>query len=130
MSNIATYLANELIDHFLRNSSYSPAATVYLGLFTSNPDDDWSGTECTGGSYARESVAFNAAGSRTTANTSDVTFTEATASWGTVSHVGILDALSGGNGLAFGAVTASKAVGSGDTAKVAAGELDFTFTAS
>jgi hypothetical protein len=130
MSNIANFLANELIDHFLRNASYSPAATVYLALYTTDPTDADSGSECSGGSYARESVAFDAAGSRTTANTSDITFTEATASWGTVSHVGVRDALTVGNLLAHGAVTVSKPIGSGDTAKVAAGELDFTFTAS
>ena len=31
-SNIADYLASELIDHFLRNSAYSPAATVYVAF--------------------------------------------------------------------------------------------------
>lgn len=127
-SNIADYLANELIDHFLRNSAYSPAATIYVGLFTSAVGDDWTGTECSGGDYARKSIAFDAAATRHTHNSALITFTEASASWGTVGWVGLLDTDTAGNGLAWGAVDTAKVIDTGDTAKIAAAALTFTFT--
>ncbi len=130
-SNISDFLASELIDHFLRNSAYSPAATVYVGLFTSAVGDDWTGTECSGGDYSREVIAFDASGgTRVTQNTSLITFTEASASWGTVGWVGIKDADTVGNGLAWGAVDTAKVIDTGDTAKIAAAALTFTFTAT
>lgn len=127
-SNIADFLANELIDHFLRNSAYSPAATVYVGLFTSAVGDDWAGTECSGGDYGRKAIAFDAAATRHTHNTSLITFTEASASWGEVGWVGLLDADTAGNGLAWGSVDTAKVIDTGDTAKIAAAALTFTFT--
>ena len=133
MSNISDHLANELIDHALRNSSYTPAATVYVALYTTDPGDDDSGSECANsGAYARKAVTFSAAASRATTNSGDVDFDEATGSWGTVSHVGIKDSgtYGAGNLLAHGAVDASKPIASGDTASIAAGDLDFEFTAS
>ena len=87
--SMTNYSEAALIDHLLRNTAYTSVATVYLALFTDDPTDAATGTEVTGGSYARESIAFDAAASRTLDNTSDVTFTTATASWGTVTHWGI-----------------------------------------
>ena len=127
-SNIADFLANELIDHFLRNSAYSPPATVYVGLFTSVVGDNWTGTEVSGGDYIRKAMAFNAAGTRHTHNTSLVTFTEASALWGLVGWVGLHTAESAGDGMAWGAVDTAKTIDDGDTAKVAATALTFTFT--
>ena len=130
-SNIADFLASELIDHFLRNSAYSPPATVYVGLFTSAVGDDWTGTEVSGGDYVREAIAFDAsAGGRVTQNTALVTFTEASALWGEVGWVGLHDAETVGNGLAWGAVDTAKTIDDGDTAKIAAAALTFTFTAT
>lgn len=129
--SMSNYAEAALIDHLLRNSAYTSVATVYLGLFTDDPTDAGTGTEVTGGSYAREAIAFDAAASRTLDNTSDITFTTATANWGTVSHWGVYDHSTGGSGnlLAHGDFTAGKAINSGDTAKVLAGELDITFSA-
>ena len=71
-------------------------------------------------------MAFDAAVSGATDNTSNVDFPAATASWGTVSHYGLFDASTGGNLLIHGAFTASKAIGTGDVLRIAAGELDIT----
>ena len=62
-----------------------------------------------------------------TDNATVITFVTATASWGTITHVGIFDKVTGGNLLFHGALTASKAVGNGDTFKFNANELDLTF---
>jgi len=126
MSALSNYLENELIDHILRNAAYSsPGTSIYVALYTSNPDEDNSGTEVTGGSYAREQVTtWDAPSDGATANTNAITFTQATASWGTVSHVGILDLDTGGNLLFYGSLTASKAIDDGDTFEIPAGDLD------
>jgi hypothetical protein len=55
-----------------------------------------------------------------------ITFPTASASWGTVTHFGVFDASTAGNLLYWGALSVSKAVGSGDTASFAIGELDVT----
>ncbi len=125
MAAFSDFLEGALLDATLRNTSYSSPATVYLALYTSNPGDDNSGTECSGTGYVRRSCAF----SRTNAvasNTSAVEFPTAGGSWGTITHFGVLDASSSGNLLYHGALTASKAIATGDIFRVPAGDLDIT----
>jgi hypothetical protein len=56
----------------------------------------------------------------------DVTFPQATATWGTISHIGILDALTSGNLLMHTALTTSKVIETGDILKVSSGNLTVT----
>jgi hypothetical protein len=126
MSAMSDYLELKVLDHVLGTSAYTMPTTVYIGLSTGSFADDNSGTELTGNGYARQSIAFDAAASGTTDNTSNVDFPAATGSWGTVSHYGLFDASSGGNLLIHGAFTVSKTVASGDILRIAAGELDIT----
>ena len=126
MSAMSDYLENEILDHILRNAAYTPASTVYIGLSTGSFADGNSGTELTGNSYARQSIAFDASSGGTTDNTSAIDFPTATGSWGAVSHWGLFDAATSGNLLIHGAFSASKAVASGDILRIAAGELDIT----
>jgi hypothetical protein len=123
---MSDYLELKVLDHVLGTSAYTMPTTVYIGLSTGSFADDNSGTELTGNGYARQSIAFDAAASGTTDNTSNVDFPAATGSWGTVSHYGLFDASSGGNLLIHGAFTVSKTVASGDILRIAAGELDIT----
>jgi len=124
MAAMSDYLELKLLDHSLGTTSYTMPSTVYIGLSTATFADDNSGTELTGNGYARKSIAFDAAASGTTDNSASVEFAAATGSWGTVSHFGLFDALTGGNLLYHGAFTASKAVASGDILKIPAGDLD------
>ncbi len=85
--------------------------------------------EPSGGSYARVATAgadWNVASGGAIANANDITFPEATDSWGTITHFALFDAASAGNMLAHGALSVSKSISSGDTAKFAAGDLDVT----
>lgn len=97
----------------------------YLGLFTTAPSEAGGGTEISGGSYARQTVAFSVTGD-TASNSASIEFPEATASWGTITHVAVFDAVSGGNQIAYAALTASKAIDSGDILRIPAGDLDVT----
>lgn len=123
MAGISTYLANKLLDHSLRNVSYTPPATVYVALYKSDPTAADTGTEVSGGSYARQQVTFNVASGGQITNNADIIFPTATASWGTVTHIGIRDAATGGNLLYFSALNISKTIDAGDQLKIPAGQL-------
>jgi hypothetical protein len=126
MAEMSNYLENALINATLRNTSYTSPATVYLGLYTSDPTDADTGTEVTGGSYARQAITFGAPSNGVTSNTAAIEFPQATANWGTVGWIGIEDALTGGNLLYHSPLDASKTIASGDIFKIAIGSLSVT----
>jgi hypothetical protein len=126
MAEFSNYLENALINAVLRNTSYTSPATVYVGLFTSDPTDAGSGTEVSGGSYARVAVTFGAPSNGVSTNSAAVEFAQATDSWGTVSHIGIHDASSTGNLLFHTALDTSKTIETGDIFKIAIGSLSVT----
>ena len=129
MGSFNDYTENKVLDHITGKTSFT-MPTAYVGLSTADPLDDASGlAEPSGGSYARVATAgatWDAAAAGATANAQAITFPQATASWGTVTHFALFDAASGGNMLAHGTLTASKAIGNGYTAAFAIGDLDLT----
>ena len=123
---MSNYLENALINVTLRATAYTAPATVYVSLWTSDPTDAGSGTEVSGGSYARTAVTFGAPSNGVTLNSADVTFPTATASWGTVGWIGINDALTTGNLLYHSPLDTSKTIDSGDIFKISTGNLSVT----
>ena len=123
---MSNYLENGLLNAVLRNTSYNSPATVYVGLYTSDPGEGNTGTEISGGSYARKDVTFGSPSNGVCTNSAAVEFAQATGSWGTVSHVGLLDAITSGNLLFYTDITTSKTIESGDIFKIAAGSLSVT----
>lgn len=123
MSGASNFLENAIFNHVLRNTAYTSPTTVYLALFTDDPTDADTGTEVSGGSYARQTIAFDSPTNGVGANTATVTFPTPTASWGTVTHVGIYDASTGGNLLVHAALAQEKVAGIGDTVRFNAGDL-------
>lgn len=121
MAALSDYLEAALLNEVLRNTGYTPSATVYLALFTNATSDAGGGTEVAGGSYARQAVTFAAPSGGSSANSSTVSFTGMPAV--TVTHAAIMDASTVGNMLFHGALTASKTVGAGDTLSFAAGDI-------
>lgn len=126
MAEISNYLENALINGTIRGTTYTAPSTVYVGLYTSDPTDANTGTEVSGGSYARTAVTFAAPSNGVTTNNADVTFTQATASWGTVGWIGILDASTSGNLLYHTQLDVAKSIDSGDIFKIATGSLSVT----
>ena len=126
MAAASDYLENELLDHALGTGSWSAPANVYVALFTTAVNDDGSGSEVSAGGYARELATFAAASGGSASTSADLEFGPASASWGTVTHVAIYDASSGGNLLFHGALSASKTIGDGDEFKIATGNLTVT----
>ena len=126
MAEMSNFLENALINATLRATTYTSVATVYVSLWTSDPTDAGSGTEVSGGSYARTAVTFGAPSNGVTLNSADVTFPTATASWGVVGWIGINDAASSGNLLYHSPLDTSKTIDSGDIFKISTGNLSVT----
>ena len=126
MAEFTDFMENKIIDHMLRAQAYTVATQVWVGLYTTTTNDAGGGTEVTGGAYARKLAGLSAATGGASSNATDITFPTATASWGTITHVALLDAESAGNMLMHSPLDASKAVASGDTFKINAGDLDVT----
>tara|TARA_B100001939_G_scaffold109718_1_gene94811 strand:+ start:806 stop:1189 length:384 start_codon:yes stop_codon:yes gene_type:complete len=112
--SFSNYLELEVLDHVFGGSAYSAPGTIYAALFTVAPSDTGGGTEVSGGSYARQSMAFGTAASGSISNSGSVEYPTATADYGTVVAMGLFDAASSGNLLAYGNLTTSKTVSNGD----------------
>ena len=126
MAEISNFLENALINATLRNTTYTSVATVYVSLFTSDPTDAGTGTEVSGGSYARTAVTFAAPSNGVTTNSADVTFPTCTSAWGTVGWIGINDASTAGNLLYHSPLDTSKTIDTGDIFKISTGNLSVT----
>ena len=125
MAGISDYLETKILQHVFGGTAYTAPTTLYVSLYTVAPTDSTSGTEVSGGGYARQTAAFTVSGN-TASNTAAIEYATATANYGTVVAVGILDALTSGNLLAYANLTASKTVSSGDVFRFDAGDLDIT----
>jgi hypothetical protein len=106
----SNYLEDALLNHVLRNVSFTSPVAVYVALYTAAPTDAGGGTEVTGGSYARQAVTFSVPASGVVSNSGSITFPLATADWGVVAAIGIFDASVAGNLLYYGNLTASKTI--------------------
>lgn len=127
MAEMSNYLEGALINATLRNTSYTSPAVVYLALYTSDPTDADTGTEVTGNGYARQAITFGAPSNGVSTNSAAIEFPQATGSFGTVTHVGIRDALTTGNLLFHTPLDASKTIATGDVFRVAIGSLSVSF---
>jgi len=94
-------------------------------LFTAAPGEAGGGTELSGNAYGRRPVDFSTSGA-TTSNDAAIEFATATGSWGTVTHVGVFDAATSGNLMAYATLSSSKAIATGDVFRVPTGDLDIT----
>jgi hypothetical protein len=128
MSEMSNYLENALINVTLRGTAYTAPTTIYVALYTSDPTDANTGTEVSGGSYARTSVTFAAPSNGASLSNADCTFPQATASWGTVGWIGLMDASTSGNLLYHTPLDVSKAIDTGDIFKIASGSLSVTLS--
>lgn len=123
-----TSVRNGLLDLVLGANSYSRPASVYAALFTAAPSESGGGTEVSGGSYARVTIAnnntnFPASSSGTKTSGTAITFPTATAAWGTVTDFALFSSALGGSILYFRQLTVSRVVSSGQTFRVDAAAL-------
>jgi hypothetical protein len=126
MAEMSNYLENALINGTLRGTTYTAPTTTFLALYTSDPTDADTGTEVTGGSYARQAITMGAPSNGASTNSVAIEYPQCTADWGTVAFVGICDAVTGGNLLYHTALDTSKVIANGDIFKITAGNLSVT----
>lgn len=138
--SMSDWWENNAVDFTFRAQTWTVAANLDVALYTAACSDSGGGTEVSGGSYARASIARSlanwagtqSAGSTTassgtggvTSNNVAINFATPTANWGTVTHFAIF---SGSNLVLCQALTTSKAINSGDTVSFAIGALTVTF---
>ena len=125
MAEMSDYLEVKLLNLTLNGTAFTAVNNPYVSLHTANPTDAGTGTEVSGGSYARTAASFATASgtSGLVASDADVTFPTATGTWGVVGWIGLWDASTGGNMLYHTALDASKTIDSGDIFKITTGNL-------
>ncbi len=125
MAEMSDYLEVALLNATLNGTAFTAVNNPYVSLHTADPTDAGTGTEVSGGSYARTASSFATASgtSGLVATDADVTFPTATATWGTVGWIALWDAASSGNMLYHTALDASKTIDSGDIFKITTGNL-------
>ena len=123
--SFTNFLETEILDHVFAGAAYTAPTTKYLALYTAAPGETGGGTELSGSGYARQTVAFTTVGN-TTSNNASVEFPTASGSWGSVTHVGVFDALTSGNLMAYATLTSAKTIDSGDVFRIPSGDLDIT----
>ena len=135
MAGLTNYLEDKIWNHVFGSTTYTKPTNWYVGLLTATPSDSAAGTEVSGGSYARQICAFTVTGTGTAlaTNTSAITFPTATADWGIIGWVGIYDAVSSGNLVAYQnlqksdfSTTTTKTVNDGDIFKFNASTIKIT----
>ena len=136
----SNFLENELLDHVLRNSAYTAPATVYCALFTAGDSAGLTAENLEAGTltdevtdsgtaYARQAITFGSAASNgSISNTATITFPTATADYGTVEYVAIMDSatVGAGNCLYYGSLTVAKQISGGDQFVINTGSLTVT----
>lgn len=123
-ASLTNYFRDACLNLF-RNTSVT-GVTPRVGLFTTAPTASTSGTEVSGGSYARVSVTFGAPSGGVISNSSQITFATPTAGWGAVTAHGLFDAASSGNLLTFAAVSPSQTINTGNAVSFSSSALTVT----
>jgi hypothetical protein len=126
MCSFSNYLANNILNHAFGKSDYS-LPQVYVGLLSKEPDEEGSSIlepDCP--SYARtvtNASSWETAFEGAIENMSNIIFPMACECWGKITHFALFDAVSGGNLLAYGILSPSKIINSGDIPAFAPGDL-------
>lgn len=131
MSSFTDYTENLVLNWLLTTNSATRPTAWYVGLFTAAPSDTGGGTEVSGSAYARKATGtITVSGTATTAtNAAAIEFAAASGgNWGTITHAAIFDASTGGNMIAWSALTTSRTINDGDVFRIPAGSLTVTLT--
>ena len=126
MCSFSNYWESSILNHVFGKSNYS-LPKVYIGLLFDEPNEDGSSVsepDCP--SYARAATnasSWDVAFEGSIENVSNITFAMACENWGIITHFALFDATSGGNILAYGNLSPSKTINSGDIPRFAPGDF-------
>lgn len=129
---VSEYYTNRILDRLLGSSGTAiPIATHYIALSTTTPNYDGTNfTEPTGG-YARQSVTastFWSASSGTATSLVQVDYLASGSAWGTITYMGIFDALTLGNMLWFLPLDMAELIQDGDDSHFPIGDLQLSMS--
>jgi len=125
MAQATDYTENKVLEGLINGTQIElSSGKPYIGLLTSAPTDNTGGVECSGQGYARVRVGdpsqgsfvIGTAGSAT--NDDEFRWSDAENAWGSITHIALYDAASGGNMLIYGQLTSPVEIGTGDIFKV------------
>jgi hypothetical protein len=136
MAHLTNFAENALIDFVFRGQAWSLGASLHIGLLTTAPTDSTAGTEASYAGatpYARQAVTRNLASwagtqgatttvassgtGGTTSNNGQITFPQKQDAGSiTVVAIGIYDAATGGNLIAWAPLDTNKTVNQNDPA--------------
>ena len=135
MASFSVYAANKVLDNIFRGTAFS-VPNLHIALFTSSAgletNNAASQTEITaaGTGYARTAVpsytGFTAAASGKTTNATALEFHVASRDWGTVTHIALMDAETGGNVVLWGSIRNARPIYSGDIIRFTPGAIVIT----
>jgi hypothetical protein len=123
--SMSDYLENKILEHALGKTPYA-MPTLYAALYTATPTEAGGVNELAGAGYARIQATFGSATNGSISNAQNITFPQATANWGNVVAVGLVDAVTGGNLLWYGNLDVAKLISSGDQFVIPTGSLVVT----
>lgn len=119
--NLPDQIENQLLDALVGTAAYSVTTPIKLALVTANGNDATAGTEVTGGGYARQTIAFGSASAGQIANNAVINFTNMPTA--TVVGIELYDSAATPKRLAYGPLSVSKSVTTGDTLQFAASSV-------
>ena len=136
MANLSNYFENAIINQMRNNAG--PQTDTYVALFTADTgletDDPSAELTIGSGSYSRQSAGLIAPINGESDNASDINFPIATANWGTITHIALVDHQTNedwGNDvhvLMWSPLDNSKTINTDDMFKINTGDLDVTIT--
>ena len=126
--SFTNFTENLVLNWLLTNNTATRPTQWYVGLFTTATGETGGGTEVSGGAYVREEASFSVSGTNPTkaSSTAAIEFPTATATWGTITHIGLFNAASSGQMLVHAPLDVSKTIDEGDVFRIPAGDLEIT----
>jgi hypothetical protein len=123
--SFSNYLEDKLLDHVLKIAAYTVPTNIYVALSTADPGEAGATiAEPVGNGYVRKVCnAWTQTAQGVRKNTAEILFDLATASWGNVTHFALFDAITDGNLLGSGALTAPNTIDVGETPRFPAQTL-------
>ncbi len=136
MAGFSDYAENAVLNSIFGRTSdlgvLASAPTIYIALCRSAPTDLSTGSdldEPSGNNYSRlttDSSSWSDAASGTISNAIALDFAQASGSWGTISHVALVDDIATGNVILYGQLDNNIVVGDGSTVRFDSGTLDIS----
>jgi hypothetical protein len=122
--NLSNTAENRVLDWLMGTATTAPTTPLKVALVTANGDDATAGTEVTGGSYTRKTLAVAAAVAGVTSNSADLVFSGMPAA--TVVGVEVWDSAGTPVRWWYGPLSTPRTVTAGDDLRLTAGSLSFS----